>query len=237
MTSLNLSSYTQSLHGIYVDLDEAFDFNRLVTIRTKNEFLNMSLMDLSAKSKKFLVRSSEYFDSDGKGQVDLLQSKIYFTTPKMVMGIDLSMQLPSVSFTAWVRLDEYFSGGYIIRKKMAVSGTGSLHSCWGWYLNRLRGQQLHYGAHDYFPAKTEVGDGIVQQEEVAILESEIPQDKSVFLTTVISDSHAMFYQGVELLGSVLLPRRVTDCLNTDAHVLVGDSGFELYQVSSSCDVA
>ena len=230
MTSLNLSTNTQALRAIYEDLDQTFDFGQLMSARTKSDFLNTSLIDLSAKSKQFLVRSSNYFDPDGKGQVDLLRSKTKFAQPKLVLGVDLSIQLPSVSFTAWVRLDETFDGGYVVRKRMAASGTEALQSCWGWYLNRERGQELHYGAHDFFPTSGETGDSLLRQEEVATFASDIPPDQSVFLTTVISDSRAVFYQATALLGSILLPRKVTDCFNTDAIVLVGDPGLELYQV-------
>jgi hypothetical protein len=129
--ALNISSNEQVKRGIYIDLDNSFDFDGLQSVLSRDEFISVWVPAISASSKKYFIRSSTYFDSGGAGSVELHTGTALFTEAKLLGGLELSIQLPSFSFTAWVQMVPEFIQGYIFRKRLQPAGSGSELSCWG----------------------------------------------------------------------------------------------------------
>jgi hypothetical protein len=129
--ALNISSNEQVKRGIYIELDNSFDFDGLQAVLSRDEFISTWVPAISASSKKYFIRSSTYFDSGGAGAVELHTGTALFTESKLLGGLELSIQLPSFSFTAWVQMVPEFVQGYIFRKRLQPAGSGSELSCWG----------------------------------------------------------------------------------------------------------
>ena len=72
--------------------------------------------------------------------------------PMQLGSIDISLSAPEISFTVWAKLDPMFGKGYILRKRLKTAGYGADLSCWGWYLDKSKGPEVHYGnSCDFFP--------------------------------------------------------------------------------------
>ena len=68
-----------------------------------------------------------------------------FDSPTLLGGLDISIQAPEVSFTAWVKFSREFSKGYIFRKRLHAAGFGSDRSCWALFFSHDKGPELRYG--------------------------------------------------------------------------------------------
>ncbi len=128
METLNISKNVKAMRGIYIDLDNSFDFENLRSISSRDDFILNWIPALSENSKKYFVRGSRYFDTGGAGSVQLHAGTKEFSEPVSLGGSTVSIQLPSFSFTAWVQLSPEFSEGYIFRKRLLPA---SKTSCWG----------------------------------------------------------------------------------------------------------
>lgn len=109
---------------------------------------------MSDKSKKYFALSSLYFDTKFEGAVQLIGDLKTFSGPEVQGGFDLSIQSPTISFSAWVKLTPQFVRGYIIRKKPMPT---SELVCWAWYIDANNGPQIHLGAHDFFATEAVIG--------------------------------------------------------------------------------
>ena len=197
-------------------------------IKSRDAFAEV-LSSLSESSKKYfsLSRASHYFDTKGKGDAQLIGALKLFTSPEVMGDIDLKILAPTISFTTWIKTSAQFSGGYLIRKRPVSSGDASTLSCWSWYLDASSGQELHFGAHDFYP----VDAGTSMKQSVVSLENHTKSPPGTYLLAVIvNSSHAAFYRGITLLGVQKMPRPITDCFNNQEGVLVGDADMELGQL-------
>ena len=196
--------------GIYTNFQDAFRLKQLRDIESRLGFVE-ALPALSQKSKDFFLLSSRYFDTEEAGFVQLLGPLQTFSVPKH-LSVDITIQAQSLSFTAWVRTSPLFVKGYIVRKRLLPAGYGSEFSCWGWYLDRRKGAQFHYGVHDIFPI--EPSDGKLQQVE-AKLESppEFRPGQFTLITAIVTQTNVTFWSNLEELGSVRINRPLTDCFN------------------------
>jgi len=98
----------------------------------------------------------------------------------------------------------------------------------GWNLDFLKGPQLHYGVHDVYP--TDRGsDG--RQVETGLAQP-VAMEPGVYklFTLTLTENNVTFWQNLEKLGTVTLPRPLTDCYNGGDGLLVGSSGLELGQL-------
>ena len=139
-----LGSDVSVKRGIFNNLKDAFQLEDVTGIKNRPDFVD-ALAQISSQSKDFFILSSKYFDTEEAGFVQLLGPLKSFSAPKLLGGIDLSINAPTVSFTAWVKTEPLFVKGYIMRKRLLPAGYGSELSCWGWYLDRFKGPQFHYG--------------------------------------------------------------------------------------------
>ena len=110
---------------------DSFDFEALAAIKSRDAFIHL-LPTLSQTSKKYFALSSQYFDTKGLGDVELIRDLTSFASPEEMGGFDLNIQAPTISFTSWIRTTPQFVSGYLIRKR--PSQTSDL-SCWGWFLD------------------------------------------------------------------------------------------------------
>ena len=55
-------------------------------------------------------------------------------------------------------------------------------------------------------------------------------DEFMLLTLVVTESQAIFYENLEVVGRVAIPRPLTDCFNNFEGMLLGAAGMELGQV-------
>lgn len=123
-------------------------------------------------------------------------------------------------------MTEDFRDGYLVRK--IVSGDTAEFSCWGWYIDRLLGQGLHFGVHDSF----ETGDGSSRQVQVGPKAvsgaGPFPAGTRLLLTVIISENEVVFFQNLDRVGRVALPRPVTDCTSdSSGGIFVGSAGMSL----------
>lgn len=137
--------------GIYDNLKDSFGFDSLLEIKSREGLVD-ALPKLSRAAKKYMARSSLYFDAKGTGDVELIGDLKSFSTPEVLGGVDLTILSRTISFTAWIKTTPQFLRGYLIRKRpTAEPGETSELACWGWLLDADSGPQLHLGAHDFFP--------------------------------------------------------------------------------------
>lgn len=141
--------------GLFDNLKNAFHLSSLGSVATmsRTAFQQEFLPAVSKQSKDFFALSSTYFDTSKLGAVQLIGPETTFILPRAVPGVPLSVQLPEISFTVWANVDLAFVRGYILRKRERPVGYGSDSACWGWFLDRFKGPQLHFGAHDAFPTR------------------------------------------------------------------------------------
>jgi hypothetical protein len=131
MIALGISSNERVKRGIYLELDNSFNFDQLELVQSSDDFTSKWVSEIATNSKKYFIRSSKYFDSSGAGIVELHTSDELFAKPKLLGGLSLSVYLPVFSFTAWVKMGSEFSNGYVFRKRLQAAGDGSDLSCWG----------------------------------------------------------------------------------------------------------
>lgn len=86
-----------------MNLNEAFDFEGLQSIKSRANFIEEGLPSISAASRDFFLLSSKYFDVRGAGDQLILRDLISFSKPTAAGQLELSG--PQFSFTAWVRAD------------------------------------------------------------------------------------------------------------------------------------
>ena len=129
--SLNISSNEHAKRGLYTDLDDSFDFEGLLQVESRDEFISRWVPSIAASSKKYFPRSSAYFDAAGAGTVELHTGTALFSESVLLGGLVLSIHLPSFSATAWVQLVPEFIQGYVFRKRPQPAGPASKLSCWG----------------------------------------------------------------------------------------------------------
>ena len=87
--------------GIYTNLIDSYNLEGLREIKSRADFVK-ALPKISSKSKKFFILSSQYFDTAEAGFVQLLGPLQKFATPQLLGGLDLTIDVPKISFTAWV---------------------------------------------------------------------------------------------------------------------------------------
>jgi hypothetical protein len=218
--------------GIYTNLEDSFGFASLWAIKSRNAF-KQALGGLSSSYKKYFMLSPLYFDTLGKGDVQLIGNLEKFTKPRVLSGFDLSVRAPTVAFTAWVKTTPQFQSGYLIRKRPSSFGPASSLSCWAWFLDAHEGPKFVLGAHDFSPRNAAHLKGKSRQDTVSIKSTtnsrELVPGVYFLLTVVVNSTHAVFYQNVDLLGASRMPRPLTDCLNPEG-ILVGDADTELGQL-------
>jgi hypothetical protein len=222
--------------GIYSNLAESFGFASLWAVNSRNGFKE-ALGGLSTAYKKYFMLSPVYFDTLGKGDVQMIGNLEKFTKPRVLSGFDLSIVAPTISFTAWVKTTPLFQSGYIIRKRPSSFGPASALSCWAWFLDARDGPKFLLGAHDFSPRSAAHMKSKSQQDTVCPKHSSGTYKQSPgtysLLTIVINSTHAVFYKNVDLLGVATMPRALTDCLNPEG-ILVGDADTELGQGLHEC---
>jgi hypothetical protein len=131
--------------GIYSNLAESFGFASLWAVNSRNGFKE-ALGGLSTAYKKYFMLSPVYFDTLGKGDVQMIGNWDKFTKPRVLSGFDLSIGAPTISFTAWVKTTPLFQSGYIIRKRPSSFGPASALSCWAWFLDARDGPKFLLGS-------------------------------------------------------------------------------------------
>ena len=212
--------------GIFNNLKDAFALEDVIEIKNRPEFVD-ALSQISQQSKEYFILSSKYFDTEEAGFVQLLGPLQTFSSPKLLGGIDLSINAPQISFTTWVKTEPLFVKGYIMRKRLLPAGYGSELSCWGWYLDRYMGPQFHYGVHDVFPTDTA---NTRKSRQVEVKLDKAPQFQPgayTLLTVILTQTSVTFWNNLQELGSVNIKRPVTDCFNNNEGVLLGASGATL----------
>jgi hypothetical protein len=215
--------------GIFKNLKDSFALEDVIEIKNRPEFVE-ALLQISQKSKNYFILSSKYFNTEEAGFVQLLGPLQSFSSPKLLGGIDLSINTPQISFTAWVQTEPLFVKGYIMRKRLLPAGYGSELSCWGWHLDRYKGPQFHYGVHDVFPTDTS-NTAKARQVEVKLDNApEFEPSAYTLLTVILSQTSVTFWNNLENLGSVNIRRPVTDCFNNNEGVLLGASGLTVGQL-------
>lgn len=211
ISALYLAGDSQTKKGIFDNLHSHFDFDYLETTSDTKDF-GIAMKFIAEQSKEFFVLSSKYWRPDG-GSVELLGPMTTFNAPQVIGKLDLSIQIPSFSFTAWVGIGPQFVRGYIARKRIKPAGDGNELACWGWHLSDTGGPALHYGAQDFFSFNSD------ERQERVVLErpAPIPRGEQSLLTMVVEHGDggwtASFYRNLEWQGSAKLPRPLTDCFN------------------------
>jgi hypothetical protein len=130
--------------------ENSFDFDSLWEIMSRDAFVE-ALGGLSSTSKKYFMLSPRYFDTEGKGDVQLIGDFQKFTEQVAATGFDLTIHAPTVSWTVWIKTSPQFQSGFLIRKRPSSSGSASGLSCWAWLLDAQSGSKLVLGAHDFSP--------------------------------------------------------------------------------------
>ena len=130
--------------------EDSFDFGSLWAIKSRDAFVE-ALGRLSSSYKKYFLLSPFYFDTKGKGDVQLIGNLQTFTQSNAATGFDLTIGAPTISLTAWIKTSPQFQSGYLIRKRPSSSGVASDLSCWAWLLDAQSGPKLVLGAHDFSP--------------------------------------------------------------------------------------
>lgn len=245
--ALRLSSDETFKFGIFKNMQVDFNITQLKNTATREDFVQKALPLIANKSKQFSLFSSQYFDTGGLGSLELNRETTSFRDP--VPGPVVQLRTQGFSMTAWIQTSRRFIGGYIVRKRPLIEGTGMEGNtipnlaCWGWYLHHRFGPQLHFGAHDFAPlapygtdtsarqvvVKLEAGAGGVEAGSIAM-----PYDEFMMLTLSVSETRVRFWRDLQLLGEV----RALSCYvlcSTDAglssYAMCGtDSGLSFYGV-------
>ena len=206
--------------------EHSFDFQALGEIKSREALVDMLPM-LSKTSKKYFALSSQYFETGIHGTVQLIGALKSFSRPEPYSGLDVTVHVPAFSLSTWIQITPQFASGYVIRKPPQAS---SVLSCWGWFMDARIGPQLHYGGHDFYP--TDEQSVLEKRRQTTVMldvAKPLPSETYVLMTVIVNVSHAVFYRDVEVLGVQKMPKPITDCFNSAAGVLLGDSDMELGQ--------
>ena len=228
LLSLIVSSNSAAKWGIYSNLRSEFNLDSILSVATRDD-LESAIHSVSLVSKKFSTLSSLYFDPGTSGSIELISASESFLRPRLVAGLKLNIGT-SFSFTAWIQTSPLFLRGYVVRKRLAAVGAGEPLSCWGWYLTSGAGPQLHFGAHDYFSTSSGSPiDGLAQHAVRLDGTAALRSGEQRLLTMVVTEDNVTFYQDLDVLGVVEMPRPMTDCYDGD-EVLLGSAGLQISQV-------
>ena len=118
--ALRLSGDPTVKRGIFNDLSTSFNLDVLQEASSRQDFLD-ALRDISRASKKYFILSSQYFAE--AGHVELIGPLKSFSGPSLV-NAEVAITVPSVSFTAWVKVTPQFVNGYLLRKRLTAAGDG-----------------------------------------------------------------------------------------------------------------
>ncbi|EKX46141.1 hypothetical protein GUITHDRAFT_108175 [Guillardia theta CCMP2712] len=217
LIALGFANDGPATRGIYNYLTSSFNLQEVATIQSRADF-TQALQSISSESRKHFVLSSQYFDTQDQGNVQILGSLRSFTAPAV---------LGNISFTTWMRVSADFTSGYVFRKRLVSAGSGSDLSCWGWYFDRFTGPQFRYGMHDTFPIDIWNINNRLQQLEIKLPKPRpMIIDEYALMTMIVTQKVVLFYRNTVLLGNISLPRPLTDCYNTEG-ILVGQANMEL----------
>ena len=234
LIALKLSGDPAVKRGIYTDLKASFDFESLTESDSRGAWVD-ALPAISQASKRYFILSSQYFSEEGN--LELLGPLQEFSSPTLLGGIEPAITLPHISFSAWLRVTPQFSKGYLLRKRLVAAGDGAELACWGWYFDKRKGPQLHFGVHDFFPTDRDVSSskghlelslaGAVAgaAEQVGVVAEEF-----ALMSMLVSETHVTFYRNLDRLGAVEMPRPLTDCFNDWEGLLVGGAGMSISQL-------
>ena len=150
LAAISFGSDPSIKRGVYNELADAFSFEEIRQTKLRGQIYD-ELKLLSETSKGYMLLSNRYFTSGERGPVTLLGPLQSFATSQVLGGIDLSIEVPEFSFSAWVRSTPQFVRGFIVRKRLVSAGHGQELSCWGWRLDKNAGPALVFGVHDMFP--------------------------------------------------------------------------------------
>jgi len=101
--ALGLSGEPHVKRGIYRNLAEAFDFDGLRNLRSRDTFLE-TLPQISQVSKKYFLLSNQYWDAGMGGAVELVGAFQALDAPRLLAGTELSIHARAISFTSWVQV-------------------------------------------------------------------------------------------------------------------------------------
>ena len=159
LVAISFGSDPSIKRGVYNELADAFSFREMTKTKLRGQIYD-ELRLLSDTSKNYMLLSNRYFTSGKHGPVTLLGPLRSFATSQVLGGVDLSIEVPSFSFTAWVRSTPQFVRGFLVQKRLVSAGDGQDLSCWGWRLDKTNGPALSFGVHDMFPTAADLsGDG------------------------------------------------------------------------------
>ena len=69
-------------------------FSNTSTIRAHSETHPLAIRSVAAAAAQYFTRSSEYFDAEGAGAVELLTTQELFSGPRLIGGLELSVFRP-----------------------------------------------------------------------------------------------------------------------------------------------
>ena len=242
--SLYLGGSESAEQGLSQEIKDAFDFEGLHAVASREGFVSEALPHIARASKRHFVLSSQYWDTRDKGAIELIAPLTLFTSPKLLRGVQVNMNVDAFSWTSWVKLlPQAASGAYVVRKRVgSLSGpASSALSCWGLYWHSVDGPSFIFGAHDYFdtsslPLESAVSgsaaDAPVEESvrvsaaALARRNSTLVKDDYSFITVTANSTHMSFYVDSELLETRVLQRLVTDCWSSEG-LYIGDTGLSL----------
>jgi hypothetical protein len=209
------TSHNWFVRLVVTDLKADFNLDSYADVGSTAEFVETVLPEISAQSKKYFLRSNEYFDTRDMGHVQLLAPFTEMSAPLMLRDVQVNVGLPRWSMSAWVKLVPSRRGGFLVRKRpMAFSHL----SCWGWHIDARLGPSLRYAGHDFLPR-----DGRQQVEIFGSNPSPFEADTYQMFSIVVNGSIVQFYRGQDLEDVQELPQRLTDCFNAEG-LMIGDGG-------------
>lgn len=233
---MTVTTKPAACRGISRTLDSKFKLDRLKTISTmravRQFFHNFSRLsqDFSPSSQEYFGIASEFMILDG---VKTFENPVQLPRFNYVVGKHITLQ-------AWIQIDSNsipVGGLSILRKRLQYAGLGDTLSCWSWNFP----PSFSYGAQDYgrsspnqvtgkMEEHVELQDyGTISNGTREYLESRGPSHGPVLHTIVINSTSVTFMidDGI-VLGTVRLPRPVTDCSTEEVHL--GDAGLTLLDV-------
>ena len=186
LIALKISGDPAVKRGIYNDLQTSFDFDSLVESDSRSAWID-ALPAIAEASKNYFILSSQYFEETGN--VELLGPLQTFSSPKLLGGVDLAISVPQISFTAWLKVTPQFNSGYLLRKRLVPAGDGSDLACWGWYLDKKLGPQLHFAVHDFFPTDRDVSStkSHLELDLSGTHSADFPADEFSLVSMLVSD--------------------------------------------------
>jgi hypothetical protein len=255
IASLYLGGQEDMQRGIYFALNEAFDFDAIKTVSSRDEFMTEMMPHIATTSKKYFVLSSQYFDTKDKGALELLKPVTHFAVPRLLNGVQVNLNLPSFSWTCWVKMSSFSrSGAHVVRKRIETEGSSQEQWCWALSLDKINGPTFQYAAHDHFDTSIDILKAEYSPPTGITLKAKRKQigstssakarkivdgtytshtshtthgwDDFRFLTMTANRTHASFFMDAQLLETIRLPRVITDCYSAEG-LRIGDAGLHL----------